>query len=75
MKKLKKKIHEAKSTFENSMKLRVAENKLNKKKKVGLSTISKSMSSLIKKLEVAQKTNAMQLQAVCEHFLRNRATA
>lgn len=56
-KKLKAKLHEAKSTFENNQKLLVAENKLNKKKKVGLSTISKSMTSLIKKLEVAQKTN------------------
>ncbi len=25
-------------------------------------------------LQVAQKTNAMQLQAVCEHFSRNRET-
>jgi hypothetical protein len=25
-------------------------------------------------LQVAQKTNAMQLQAICEHFLRNRET-
>jgi hypothetical protein len=25
-------------------------------------------------LQVAQKTNAMQLQAVCEHFVRNRET-
>ena len=56
-KKLKDKLFEAKSTFENNQKLKVAENKLNKKKKVGISTISKSMSSLIKKLEVAQKTN------------------
>ena len=56
-KKLQVKLHEAKSAFESNQKLRVAENKLNKKKKVGISTISKSMSSLIKKLEVAQQAN------------------
>lgn len=56
-KKLQSKLLEAKSTFENDEKIRVAENKMNKKKKVGISTISKSMSSLIRKLEVAQDAN------------------
>lgn len=56
-KKLKDKLMEAKSVFENDEKIRVAENKMNKKKKVGISTISKSMSSLIRKLEVAQDAN------------------
>ena len=55
--KLQAKLLEAKSTFENDEKIRVAENKMNKKKKVGISTISKSMSSLIRKLEVAQDAN------------------
>ena len=55
--KLKAKLSEAKSTFQNNEKLRAAEDKLNKKKKVGISTISKSMTSLIRKLEVAQKSN------------------
>jgi len=54
---LQAKLLEAKSTFENDEKIRVAENKMNKKKKVGISTISKSMSSLIRKLEVAQDAN------------------
>lgn len=56
-KKLEAKLTEAKSTFENNEKLKAAENKINKKKKVGISTISKSMSTLIKKLEVARETN------------------
>lgn len=56
-KKLEAKLSAAESAFKNNAKLKAAENKMNKKKKVGISTISKSMTSLIRKLEVAQNTN------------------
>ena len=56
-KKLEAKLSAAESAFKNNAKLKAAENKMNKKKKVGIATISKSMTSLIRKLEVAQNTN------------------
>ena len=56
-KKLQDKLTEAQSHFVNNEKLRIAENKINKKKKVGISTISKSMSTLIRKLENAREKN------------------
>ena len=56
-KKLEEKLTEAEIIFKNKEKLRAAENKMIKKRKVGISTISKSMNSLIRKLEVAQNTN------------------
>jgi len=56
-KKLKEKLIEAKKQFQNTEKNRLAENKSNKKKNIGILNISKSMNSLIKKLESADKKN------------------
>ena len=56
-KKLQAKLNEAKTAFQHNEKLRAAEDKINKKKKVGISTISKSMTSLIRKLEDVDKSN------------------
>lgn len=51
--KLKQKLSEARENLENNKRLRSAE----KKKKVGLNTVAKSMSSLIRKLEDVSKSN------------------
>ena len=51
--KLKQKLSEARKNLENDKRLRSAQ----KKKKVGLTTVAKSMSSLIRKLEDVGKSN------------------
>ena len=51
--KLKQKLQEARDNLETNKRLRSAE----KKKKVGITTVAKSMSSLIRKLEDVSKTN------------------